>query len=121
MDNTLQNKKTLEAILSPQEISEIQMFLERPVLMEAVKKVLLYPIMYQGVLERGKAPDPGKNFLLQLVASQYTRQGMINNQSLGEDLRAKYEGMTVVMSAFEEIKSLAKVVKDEKLVSNKAR
>jgi hypothetical protein len=114
-------KSMLESILNSEEIIELQGFLNKPKLVEAVKKVLLYPIMYQGVLRPGETPEPGKNFLLQLVASQMKRQGMINNEALGADLSGKYEGMTAVMSAFEEMKSLKveKVVEEHK--KNKAR
>lgn len=116
-----ENKKLLEEVLDPKEISEIEMFLERPVLVEAVRKVLFHPITTQGTLIQGKPANPTQNYLLQLVASQYANQGMINNEALGADLRAKWEATKLIHTAFENLKLFTKSKVVEEVKQNKAR
>ena len=115
-------KKMLEEVLDAKEISELEMFLERPILVEAVRKVLFYPITNQGVLVKGKPANPTQNYLLTLVASQYANQGMINNEALGADLKAKWEATKFIHTAFENLKLFSKKVEEtEKIKKNIAR
>lgn len=118
MDET---KKLLEEVLDAKEISELEMFLERPVLVEAVRKVLFHPIFTQGTLIKGKPANPTQNYLLQLVASQYANQGMINNEALGADLKAKWEATKLIHTAFENMKLFEKKVVEIKETKNIAR
>jgi len=106
----MEDKEQLEDILDGKEIAELEMFLERPILVEAVKKVLMRHI--ESTIKPGK-PLGGFSFLLSLVSSQMARQGVINHQALGEDLQASYKAMSLIMTAFGELDSL-KVVKEEK-------
>lgn len=116
-----EEKKMLEEVLDAKEISEIEMFLERPALVEAVRKVLFHPIITQGTLIQGKPVKPTQNYLLQLVSSQYANQGMINNESLGADLKAKWEATKLIHTAFENLKLFAKVDAKKEVTKNIAR
>ena len=118
MDET---KKLLEEVLDAKEISELEMFLERPMLVEAVRKVLFHPITTQGVLVQGKPTNPNQNYLLQLVASQHANQGLLNNEALGADLRAKWEATKLIYTAFENMKLFAKVEAKKEVKQNLAR
>ena len=118
MDET---KKLLEEVLDAKEVSELEMFLERPVLVEAVRKVLFHPITTQGVLVQGKPANPTTNYLLQLVSSQYANQGMINNEALGADLKAKWEATKLIYTAFENMKLFATVEAKKEIKQNIAR
>ncbi len=120
-ENVKKVKEVLEAILSPQEISEVQMFLERPLLVNAIKKVLFQPILSDGTLKHGEPYNPGRNYMLQLVASQYSNQGMINNEALGQDVRAKWKATELIEVAFRELESLKKVEAKEEVKKNLAR
>src|SRR3990167_6253348 len=116
-----ETKKLLEEILDVKEISELEMFLERPALVEAVRKVLFHPVTTQGVLVQGKAVNPSQNYLLQLVSNQYVNQGMINNEALGADLRAKWEATKLIHTAFENMKLFATVEAKKEIKQNIAR
>lgn len=116
-----ETKKLLEEILDAKEISELEMFLERPILVEAVRKVLFHPVVTQGVLVQGKPANPTQNYLLQLVASQYANQGMINNEALGADLKAKWEATKLIHTGFENMKLFEKKVVKEEVKKNQAR
>ena len=116
-----ETKKLLEEVLDAKEISEIQMFLERPALVEAIRKVLFHPITTQGVLVQGKPVNPTQNYLLSLVGSQHSNQGLINNESLGADLRAKWEATKLIHTAFENLKLFAKVEAKKEVKQNLAR
>lgn len=114
-----ESKEILESILSPQEINEIQMFLERPALVEAVRKVLFWPIANQGTFFPNEPIKPNFNYIFQSVANDH--MGVLNNESLGQKLRSQWEAVQLLQSAFKELESLRKVVELEKPKVNKAR
>lgn len=120
-ENIKRVKEELEKILSPQEISEIEMFIERPLLVQAVKKVLFQPILSDGTMKPGEAYNPSRNYMLQLVAGQYAQQGMVSDEALGQDVRAKWKATELVEVAFRELESLRKIKVEEKTVKNNAR
>lgn len=114
-------KNTLDKILDPKEQAELEMFIERPVLVEAVRKVLFWRMNEMGVVRPGVPSQPNFNSLLSLVSSQYAKDGMINNESLGQDLRARWEGIKALQVAFSEMELYKKKVVEVKEEKNKAR
>jgi hypothetical protein len=117
----MEEKKLLEKILDAKEISEIQMFLERPIMMNAVRKVLFQPILSEGTMKPGEAYNPNRNYMLGLVGSQYANQGMITDETLIHDIKARFKATELIQIAFNELEKLRKVVEVEKTNVNKAR
>ena len=120
-DAKLNARKALESILDAKEMSEIEMFLERPAMIEAVRKVLFWPITNRGIIEPGVPSVPDRNFLLNLVSSQYAEQGMVSDESLGAELRAIWKAVNMLEGAFQQIESFRKVVVQPKEVKNTGR
>lgn len=116
-----ETKKMLQDFLDPREISEIEMLIERPAMMEALRKVLFWPITHQGTMQPGKNYVPNRNYLLNLVASGEASRYFITDKFLGKHLRIQWEAINLVEKAFKEMASLKKekVVDREKI--NKAR
>lgn len=118
MDET---RKILEEILDAKEISELEMFLERPAMVEALRKVLFWPVTHQGVFRKGKTLEPHRNFLLGLVASSSAASWFITNAAIGKQLRIQWEAIKLVQQAFEEIKRFQKKVVQTEVKENVAR
>ena len=110
----------LKEYLNEKEISEIQMFLERPLMMEAVRKVIFRPVLTHGIMKPGQTFEPNKNYLLGVVSNQVA-QGMINNEMLGENLRASWEAVRLITNGFNELEKLKKVQETIKTKTNIAR
>ena len=108
----------VDAVLSNEEKTQIKRFIENETMMNAVKKVLLFPIYYNGALEAGKDPDPTRNSLLTLMGTSRN----LPNEHLGGVLRAQMEGITYLENGF---KTLEDYSKDEpvgiKIDINEAR
>lgn len=117
----MDDKSNLEKILDAKELAEVQMFLERPVMVEAIRKVMFWPIAKQGTFEPGVSIEPNRNFLFQLVASQMGQGGVINDEMLGQEVRAKWKAVEWIQGAFKELEALKKVLEVEKVKENKAR
>lgn len=100
--------------LNDHEKELIEAFYKNGTMREAVKKVLLAGIYYNGVLKVGEQGDPGKNFALALAF-----QKGVTNEQLGADVRAAAEGIRVVESAFVELSKYDKLV-EVKSVDNPA-
>lgn len=105
--------------LSEHEVKALEEFASNQVLVEAVKKVLLEGVYYQGTMEQGKAPDASKNFLLAIATQQLE---LTTNEVLGDKIRAAVMGVTAVEQGFNAIKQYKKQVeKTKKDKVNEAR
>lgn len=86
------------------------------VLVNAIKKVLLWGVYGQGVLEKDKAPMPMKNAALGLVGQ--TQNGVISNEDLGADLRALFEGAKMVEMGFGKLAEIKSKQEGDEPVGN---
>lgn len=68
------------------------------IMSNAVKKVLLDVIYNQGILSKGEKPNVLKNFALMKVS-----QREVNNEELGADLRAIWEGCNLLENGFNQL------------------
>lgn len=111
--------------LSDAERTAIEGFLANPVLVEAVKKVLLEPIYFDGRLEEGVEADPMRNFLLGYFTAPRGMNPppitMKDDKGLGEDLRSIINAMSILQTSFEHLEKLRKVETETKPKTNKAR
>jgi hypothetical protein len=100
----------MEDYLSDEEMALIDQFVKNNKMCEAVRKVLLAGIYYNGTLEKGQRAIPTKNFALGLY---FSTKGDISNEMIGQDLRACAEGITVVENAFNKLIGMAIKEKEE--------
>ena len=106
--------------LSERETIELTKLVENPVCLEAMKKILLAPVYDQGVL-KGSDAEPTKNFALQKAMSALQVNPSIDNESLGEDIRANTQAIRLVELGIEELNNFKPItIKTPKKV-NEAR
>lgn len=87
-------------ILSDQEKDKLQAFLEDKTMSEAVRKVLLAGIYYNGTLEAGKVPEPNVNFILSWPFMIDLQNADVSDASIGQDVRASVRGIRLVEMGF---------------------
>lgn len=108
-----------KAYLSEIENVEIQKFNENIVMREAVRKVLLEGIYYQGKLMPDKPAEMTKNFALELSGLgvlTYT------DEQIGQDLRGTVSAIRYLEAGFQELAKIkVEVKKEESTKINKAR
>jgi hypothetical protein len=95
------------------EIAEVEKFLENSTLVEAVKKVMLSGLYAQGVLVPGQKADLTRNFALGEVVTAMNNGIALPNEQLGQTLRGKAEGLSLVEQAFRDLEKMRKVVPAE--------
>ncbi len=102
--------------LSEQEKDKLKLVASDKVMLEAVKKVILSAVYFDGTLDKKGIPDPLKNFALALAS----RPG-VKNEDLGAELRASLCGVQLLETGFRELEKYAieKATLEEKL--NQAR
>lgn len=88
------------------EKDSLMQFSKNPIMVEAVRKVLLAGLYSNGTLRAGALAEPTRNMAFSLVANPQTEY---SNEQLGADLRALWAGINAVEGGFNEIKRLAKV------------
>lgn len=86
----------VDTILTEAEKVALGTFANNVLLFEAVKKVVLAGLYYNGSLKAGEAPNPTINAAYSLVY----RNPAVPNETLGQDLRAMAEGAKMVELAF---------------------
>ena len=101
----MRKSEALDKILSDSEKLAVKLFVENDLQREAVKKVLLFDIYYNGILSRGDTPDPLRNLALGLV-SNFGAQ--LTDEQLGKDLRAGWAGINTLETAFSELSKFKK-------------
>jgi len=105
-----------EEFLSPLEVSRLEAFIQDEALVEAVRKVLLAGVYYNGVLYQSEKANPFRNFALDetLLNPQYS------DAQVGADLRAKAQGIRAVELAFKEFEKFKNEAKKDEKKDNPA-
>lgn len=107
----------LNDILDDNEKAAIQIFYDNEVMREAVRKVLLAGVYYNGTLKKGVKPNPLTNFALGFVSNR----GELPDEQLGAQLRSCWEGLNTLEVAFSTMAQFKKEEEPPKKVVNKAR
>lgn len=105
----------LQQILSDVELAKIEAFRSDKVMLEAVRKVLLFGVYNNGTIQPDAEAAPTRNFALALAFRKD-----VSNDQLGADLRAAAEGIRAVESAFEEFISYRPTPQPSGKKANKA-
>ena len=95
----------LNEILSDIEKDAIAQFMGNDTMREAVKKVLLCGVYYNGILKKDVPADPLRNYAIGLAFNDPS----LSNEAIGADLRASIAGINTLEVAFDTMKSLVPV------------
>lgn len=104
--------------LTDLEVAKLIVLNKDNVLVEALRKVFLYQIYGQGVVKKGHKSEPLRNAALNLVARSSVKE--VTNETLGQDLRALWEGLNAIEQAFNYLATLKDDNQGEKVEENNA-
>ncbi len=99
----------------------IKKFLSSKTMVEAVKKVLLADIYKVGRVEKDKELKPRQNWVYGLIMNEAGQDLAIDNDKLGEKVRAVVEGTRALEIAFKEMEKLVEEPVEPKEEENEAR
>jgi len=92
-------KETIKvASLTGEEVALLESLNEQPVLLEAIKKIMLVGIQSNGVAKAGIEYNPMYNWAIQIATAKN-----VSNEQVGETTRAVAEGINALQMAFNEI------------------
>lgn len=100
--------------LTDLEVEKIMAFQADATMREAVRKVLLAGIYYNGTLEPGTAANPAQNFLLTQAFEAAIGNRPITDEELGQQVRGLASGIRQLEVAFKELSELKVGPKPEK-------
>lgn len=95
----------MKEYLTELEVDKIESFCNDEVMYEAVKKVLFSVLYHDGVVTKGEKVDI-KNGAFSLIANAYSENKNIGNEELGQQLRAKFEGVHTIHEGFTQLKTI---------------
>ena len=104
--------------LTDTEKSKIMAFNADPILVEAIRKVMLASIYSNGTLKKGYDSDPLKNGALTLAFVALQGRGTVSNEDLGADLRGLAQGVMLLETGFNELSKIKDETEVEELTEN---
>lgn len=111
------SKKFLDEVLTDKELNLITQFADNPEMREAVKKLFLTGIYYNGTLQKGLSPEPLINWAL-IDPLSNTRE--YTDEILGQKLRGKAKGIEMLEQAFFQLDTYKTKKEKEKVEENPA-
>ena len=105
--------------LSESEKLKVDQFVNDLVMREAVRKVILSGVYNDGILHKGEAADPLKNFMLGYFTQSAVQ--MFTTDEKGKKLEAIIHAVSMVESGFKELDKCKLVENEEKETINRAR
>ncbi len=91
--------------LTEVEISKVEQFCSDEAMFEAVKKVLLSSVYYNGAIKKGEKFE-AKNQAFNLISQAYASGQEVSNEVLGQEVRALFEGVNALEQGFAQLKLL---------------
>ena len=98
-------KQAIRDVLSEAEIAKIEAFNEDSIMKEALRKVILFPIYYCGIMEKGKPCNPDINWLV----GTFTDLPDAKRESLADEHRTRVLALRLLESAFNDLESFKKL------------
>lgn len=105
-------------ILNTQESESLKKFISDKVMVEAVKKMLLHDIYGAGTIKKDELSEPRRNWVYGLIMNEAGQDYKINNDELGEKVRAIVEGTRALELAFKKIEEFNIEKIEEKIEPN---
>jgi len=93
--------------LNDLEVAKIEAFCKDEAMFEAVKKILFAILYSDGVVNKDEKLNQ-RNGAFSLIANAYSENKNITNDELGEQLRAKFEGVHTILNGFDQLKTIKK-------------
>ena len=115
----MKNTDLLDSILDDNEKLAIQMFVDNDVQREAVRKIILSTVYYNGVLEKGKQANPTINAAFGLASNK--EELHLSYEDLGKHLNTQWEAIRLLELAFSNFHRYQTVKKEKVEVKNQAR
>ncbi len=109
---------SVKDILSEREVQEMEKFVNNDVMVQAIEKVILYGVYYNGTLLKGKEAKPMMNFALNMITNAKMMNSSPTDEMLGRELRGASEGIMLLQSALRMLKTLKKE-EEEKVIDKK--
>jgi hypothetical protein len=109
------NKTTLDSFLDDVERQKLEQFVQDEIMMQAVKKVLLFSVYGAGRLLKGKPINNRENFAL-----VYACQKGAKLEDIGADVKACWEGINALENAYNDLEQY-KPIPVEEMKENPAR
>lgn len=106
----------IEDTLSELEKSKLKLVTSDKVTMEAIKKVILSCIYFDGTLRKEGLPEPLKNFCLAIASEP--RQ---TNEEIGARMRASLAGVQLLETGFKELEKFSVTPDYSKQTKNPGR
>lgn len=117
----MNNQELAEQILNDIEKAEVLKFIENRTMVEAVRKVLLSGVYFNGTLRAGEKAEAGRNFALALVVQKLANNEEISNELLGQDIRGAAEGIRLVEIGFSQLDKFKTTPEPKKKEKNPGR
>jgi len=108
-------KQQLDSFLDDAEKQKLEQFVQDELMMQAVKKVLLFSIYGAGRLLKGKPSNNTENFAL-----VYASQKGAKFEDIGADVKACWEGINALENAYKDLE-MYKLIPMPKEFKNPAR
>lgn len=97
--------KIVNDYLSDIERQKIQSFINDETMFEAVRKVLLAGIYFNGTLMKDEVANPANNFALQMPFQADVQGIILSDEQIGADVRAQVKGIRLLEGGFLELKN----------------
>jgi len=94
----------LEQLFNDNEKNELDRFVNNKVMFEAVKKVVLSSVYFDGTIRKEGLPDPLTNFALALASLGI----QISNEELGKSLKESLAGVQLLEKGFQKLERFSK-------------
>lgn len=105
--------------LNEVEKNELTKFVENKTQFEAVRKVILSGVFYDGVLKQGEAMDVLRNFMIARFTNPQGMSpapiGIDTDETLGRKLRAMIDGISMVETAFKKFEQFEQKVGEQQI------
>ena len=109
-------------VLTPEELLKLQNIIKDKTLLNALKKLFLSNIYYNGTLEKGVEPEPRRNFVINMLYTEdMSMDYNIDNERLGAKVRASVEAIRILEQSFKELELLEEKPAIEIDIKNPAR
>ena len=93
--------------LTELEISKIEQFCSDENMYEAVKKIMLAALYYDGAMRKGEE-FIAKNQAFGLISQAYSQGADVSDATLGASLRGLFEGVNLLEQAYGYLKTIKK-------------
>lgn len=97
---------TLDRLFTDAEKNELARFVDNKVLLEAVKKVVLSAVYFDGTIRKDGIPNPLQNFVLALASVGFNQS--MSHEELGKKVEASLAGVQLLEKGFQQLEQFSK-------------